>query len=660
VGDADGAGRPRLRDAMTAPVQGPENSRVRLSIIGVVVFSLFAALFARVWYLQVMDSQTLATKVIHNATRTVYEPAPRGRILDRNGKVLVDNTYSLVVTLTRVAAQKDPDLVKRLAVLLDKPVDDLYKRIDDPRYSPYRDVPLVDNVPVDKVIYIKEHTEDFPPDAVKADREAQRVYPNDTLAAHILGYVGEINDDELKAHKDDGYAPGDEIGKSGVEQAYEKELRGTPGRTVVEVDPRGTVLGTLEHEDPVQGNDLYLTIDIDVQRVTEESLQQGLQVAQSTFDKTGNGKHFVAPAGSAVVLDPRDGSVLAMASYPTYSPSQFVGGISSANFAALQDPANLSPLNNRAIAGQYAPGSTFKLATATAALSKGIITQYSTFPDDGTFTIPSCIGQCTFHNALGEVYGRVPMSRALTVSSDVYFYNLGYEFYRQRSKYGDTAIQDVAHLLGLGVKTGIPLAGEAVGRVSDPKTREKLHEKAPKAFPNGQWFAGDNVNLAIGQGETVVTPLQLATAYATFGNGGTLYQPKLALKVADHRGATVEEFPAQDAGHVDLPPAVRDPILAGLKGVISDPRGTANAAFSTFPNSQFPVAGKTGTAEVNGKQDTALFAAFAPADNPQYAVSIVMEESGFGGTSAAPVARRIFEQLSGHSPTPIVFGTGQD
>jgi penicillin-binding protein 2 len=252
------------------------------------------------------------------------------------------------------------------------------------------------------------------------------------------------------------------------------------------------------------------------------------------------------------------------------------------------------------------------------------------------------------------------MSRALTVSSDVYFYNLGYEFYRQRSKYGDTAIQDTARLLGLGVKTGIPLAGEATGRVSDPKTREKLHEKAPKAFPNGQWFAGDNVNLAIGQGEMVVTPLQLATAYATFANGGSFYQPKLALKVADHVGATVEEFPAEEVGHIDLPPAVRDPILAGLKGVVADPKGTARDAFATFPVGQFPIAGKTGTAEVVGKQDTALFAAFAPADDPQYAVSVVMEESGFGGTAAAPVARRIFEQLSGRTPTPIVLGTGQD
>jgi penicillin-binding protein 2 len=437
-------------------------------------------------------------------------------------------------------------------------------------------------------------------------------------------------------------------------------LRGKPGRTVVEVDPKGTVLRRLEHEDPVQGHDLYLTLDANVQKVAEESLAQGLKVASNSFDRTGNGKHFVAPAGAVTVLDPRDGSVVAMASYPSYDPNQFVNGISTANFAALQDPASNYPLTNRAISGQYAPGSTFKLATAVAALKAGVVNPGTTFPDNGTYVIPNCKGHCSFRNAMGEVYGRVPLSRAITVSSDVYFYNVGAQFWFQRSRVGDAAIQDTARMFGLGVKTGIPLAGESVGRVSDPKTRAKLHDKNPKAFPEGNWFVGDNVIMAIGQGETVVTPLQLANAYATFANGGTVWQPKLATKVVDGSGTTVQEFPAQANGKIDLPPEIRDPILAGLRGAVTDPKGTAYGAFRGFPLDRFTVAGKTGTAQVTGKQDTALFAGFAPADNPQYAISVVMEESGFGGTAAVPVARRVFDQLAGVTPGQIQLGTSQD
>jgi penicillin-binding protein 2 len=598
--------------------------------------------------------------VIHNATRVVYEPAPRGRILDRNGNVLVDNSYSIVVTLTRQAAAKDPAVVGRLAALFDKSVPDLQATIDNPKFSPYRPIPLFDDVPIDKVAYIKEHSEEFPATEVGADRQAERTYPNGTVAAHVLGYVGEINDTELKEHRAQGYLQGDEIGKSGVEQSYESQLRGKAGRTLVEVDPRGTVLRTLEHEDPVQGNDLYLTLDLHIQKVAEDSLTLGLKVAQGTFDKTGNGRHFVAPAGSTVVLDPTDGSVLAMASFPTYDPAQFVNGISPANFSALQAPGSNFPLNNRAIAGLYAPGSTFKLATATAGMTKGVINAGTTFPDNGTYTIPNCKGQCTFHNANREVYGRVPLNQAITESSDVYFYNVGAQFWFQRGKVGDEAIQETARMFGLGVKSGISLAGEATGRISDPRTRAKIHANNPKAFPEGGWFVGDNVIMAIGQGETVVTPLQLANAYATFGNGGTVWQPKVALKVADRSGAVVQQFPGVQAGHVDLPPTVRDPILQGLEGAVADHLGTAYGAFAGFPLGQLQVAGKTGTAQVTGKQDTALFASFAPAVNPRYAISVVMEQSGFGGTSAVPVARRIYDQIAGIAPGAIQLGTGKD
>src|SRR4051794_12474852 len=256
---------------------GPETARVRLGILGIVVVSLFASMFARLWFLQVMDSQTLAGKVVHNATRVIYEPAPRGEILDRTGAKLVTNRFSYVVTLSRQAAAKDPAVMDRLATLFNTTRADLQHKVDDPRYSPYRPVPLFQDVPIDKIVFIREHTEDFPPEEVSADREAERMYPQarpdgSVPAAHVLGYVGEVNDDELKANKSKGYNQGDEIGKTGVEQGYEQYLRGKAGRTVLEVDARGNVLRTLEHEDPVQGDDVQLTLDLDVQKTAEDSL----------------------------------------------------------------------------------------------------------------------------------------------------------------------------------------------------------------------------------------------------------------------------------------------------------------------------------------------------------------------------------------------------
>lgn len=646
---------------MTAAGRSPETARLRLAIVGVVVMSLFAAMFARLWYLQVMDANVLADKVVHNATRTLSVPAPRGRILDRQGRVLVDNRYTYVVTLSRVAATRDPPVLGRLAALFAVPVSDILAKLDNPRFSPYRSIPLFSEVPVDKLVYVKEHGEDFPPDEVGAEQQVERTYPNASLAAHLLGYVGEINDEELKTRRDKGYVSGEEIGKSGVEQAYEDHLRGRQGRTVLEVDPSGAVLRTLEHEDPQQGDDVQLTIDMDVQRLAEESLEQGLKAAQKRSDRV-TGKGFEAPGGAVTVLDPHDGSVLAMASYPTYDPTIFVNGIKPDLFSAMQDPNSHFPLNNRVIAGQYAPGSTFKLATATAALTRRLINPATTFPDDnGIFTIPRCRGQCSFRNAQGQHYGRVPLARAITVSSDVFFYNLGAAFWEQRSRFGDNAIQDAAHSFGLGQRTGISISGEAVGRVSDPEARKRAHERNPTAFPEANWFVGDNVNLAVGQGETVVTPLQLANAYAAFGNGGTLWQPKVLARVTDRSGReVVPQVPARALGHLDLPPAVRDPILAGFKGAVADPKGTAFGAFAGFPLDVLAVAGKTGTSQVTGKQDNAVFSSFAPADNPRYAISVVMEQAGFGGESAAPVARRIYEGLAGRPVGPIQLGTGQD
>jgi len=624
-----------------------------MGILGVIVVSLFAAMLVRLWYLQVLAAPALSVEAQNNSVRLVATEAPRGRILDRNGKVVVDNRVVNAVTLTRTDADRHPDILTRLAPVLGVSVDDLNKRVHDDRFSVFKPVPITEDVPKEKLIYIKEHQSDFP--GVDAVQLTQREYPNGTLAAHLLGYVGQINDKELAPRKGAGYKAGDTIGKSGVEQAYEADLRGQPAVEKLEVDSKGHVLRTLGFQPALQGNDLQLTIDLDVQALAEESLEKGLEQARNVYDRT-TGESFKAPAGSVVVIDPNNGSVLAMASNPTYDPRDFVDGISQAKFAQFQDPAGFFPLNNRALQGLYAPGSTFKLVTGIAALEKGLITPKDTVADTGSITV----GGQIFRNALSEPHGRIDLPRAVTVSSDVYFYDLGKRFWEARDRLGPTPIQDVAHSLGMGGPTGIDLPFESDGRVPDPASRKKTHDANPVAFPTRDWFTGDNMILGVGQGDLVATPVQLADAYATFANGGTVYAPRVAATVLDANSQVVRKIEPRPVRKVDLPASVRAPLLAGFVGAVADPKGTAFPAFNGFPLSQFSVAGKTGTAEVAGKQDTALFSAFAPADNPQFEVTVVMEQAGFGASAAAPVARRVIEKLAGLAPQPVNRVGGND
>ncbi len=631
-----------------------DTSRLRLAIVGVVGLSLFGAAFARLWYLQVMDAPELQALATQNQVREVLEPAPRGRILDRRGRPIVQNRTSRVIRVNRVEFEKEPEVMQRLAPLLGISQDELRKRIDDLRYSRYRPVPVAEDVSEELVVYLREHSQDFR--GVDAVATYQRAYPHGPLAAHVVGYVGEINDRELAANKHKGYRLGDEVGKSGVEQAYDEDLRGRPGRTALEVDSRGRVIRTLGSTPPEPGNDVQLTLDIDVQRLSEESLDQGLNAARGRPARGGVGL-LASPGGAAVVIDPRDGSVVAMASNPTYDPAAFVDGIRPELFQVLQAPPSRFPLTNRAIQGEYAPGSTFKLFTAIAALQTGMINAQTTFFDEGSYRLRDCRGEtCVFRNAGGISYGRVNLTQALTVSSDVFFYNLGANFWF-RGGANSQAIQAVARQMGVGERTGIVLGGEQRGRILDPALRRKLSESNPRAFPNAKWYAGDNVNLSIGQGETVVTPLQLANAYAAFANGGTLFEPRVVSRVLTPAGEPRRDVPSRVVRQVPLPPQIRDPIVQGLYGAVADPKGTAHAAFAGFPLNVFPVAGKTGTAQVLGKNDTSVFAAFGPVPAPQYSVSVFMEESGFGGSVAAPAARRIFEGLAG-KPLEVVRVAG--
>ncbi|MBW3548157.1 MAG: penicillin-binding protein 2, partial [Actinobacteria bacterium] len=571
--------------------------------------------------------------------------------------ILVGNRASNVVTVNRAELDRQSeaerrDVIERLAVVVGRPPAALTDRLDDQRFGPFTPVPVAEDVPEEALIELRERRHEFP--GVAAEQVAVRSYPHGTLAAHLLGYVGQINAEELEAAPDT-YRLDSRLGKDGVERAFEADLAGTDGEVVLEVNARGVPVRELERRPPVQGKDLVLSIDLEVQRAAEEALASGMAKTQGHKDPvTGAPVTF---GGSTVVLDMKEGTVAAMASWPTFNPADFVYQITPDQFAALTDPSRGTPFVNRAVLGQYAPGSTWKLVTALAGLKAGLVTPATVIFDPGTYTIPDCAQGCRRQNAGRAAYGDVALRKALTVSSDTYFYDLGARFWQERQRLGDTPMQDMAAQLGFGEKTGIPLPVEAAGRLATPAGRAEAYAANPDLFVTGDWFIGDNVNVSIGQGDIAVTPIQLANAYATFASRGTRYQPNLALRVQAQDGTVIREIEPRVDAQVDLPAGAYDPIVDGLLGATrsEEPRGTAFNAFAGFPHDVYPVAGKTGTAQTGGdRKDDALFVAFAPAHDPRHSVSVVMERAGFGSTWAAPVARAILASLSGLEEPPEV------
>ncbi len=644
-----------------------ESPRLRLSILGIVAFSLFAALFARLWFLQIMATDQGEVEAANNRLRVIQEEAPRGRILDAKGRVLVDNRTSLVVTidphgLKDLKKDQRDDMLLRLATELTKSgvptkVTGIEKRLGDPQYSPLQPIPVAIDVPETLMVFLAERADDFP--SVQVRRETVRHYPEGSLAAHVEGYVGRISSTELEARmgtKEEPkvnpkpYEPDSDVGKTGIERTFEDDLRGIPGEITVEVDSKGRVKNEVGHKHPVPGNDVQLTLDIDVQRVTEQNLANELEGVRGTY--TRDGKLAQGKAGSSVVIDPHNGNVVAMASYPTYDPSEFVNGISTDRYNQLVGgEAADNPLINRAIGGLYAPGSTFKLVTAYAALTKGLITGSTGYQDNGVYNV----GNREFQNAGRFAHGWVPLPKAITVSSDVYFYWLGDRFWKERDKVGD-GIQETARLFGYGQPTGVQLPGELGGVVPDPAWKKQFWQSLPadQQLKDGdKWYAGDNVNLAIGQGDLLATPIQVANAYATFVNHGVRHQTNLVLRVLkpggdpSDPGAVVRSIDPIVASQFTMPDDDYTPLHTGLAGVTTDKDGTATEFFKGFDQTNFGVLGKTGTAEVKGKADTSIFVGVGPAQDPSYAAIAVLEQSGFGADAAGPVVRGVFGYVSG-------------
>lgn len=626
----------------------------RARLLGLTGLALLGGLVARLYALQVLEAPTFQQAAAQNSTRTVSVPAPRGLILSREEDVLAGNKVADVLGLSAYEASLHPKVEGRVARILGIPTSQVAADLRNSEYSAYVPTPIGSNISQETALYVAEHASQFP--GVTTTFETQRTYPYGSTAAHILGYVGAINPQQLAKLASKGYAPGDQIGLSGVEASYQNYLHGTPGLEKLVVNSYGQEVGVASRTRAKPGGNVQLTISLPLQQYVDKLLAQRVNHFQGTYNSYF-GRYSNDVTGAAVVENVNDGSVLAMASYPTYQPSQWVGGISTANYAKLTAPSSRDPLLNRAISGVYTPGSTFKLATASAALQDGLLTPTAIIDDTGQFVIPNCTGSfCSLHNSGGETLGPIDISTAISASDDVFFYTLGYRFYTQQSKFGPTPIQNMAAKYGWGSPTGIALPGESAGMVDSPALRKKLHALYPQAYPYDTWYVADQLEMSFGQGLTGITPLQMANAYATFANGGTRYVPRIAEGIVNDNGELTKRFAPKVATHVPLSPSVRAAILTGFEGVISNPLGTAHGIFQGWPESTYTLAGKTGTASVQGEVPNAWFVAFGPEPNPKYVVVVVIKEGGFGDSGAAPVVRQIFQYLKDHPVGAPTYG----
>jgi penicillin-binding protein 2 len=679
-----------------------DRSSLRILVLRVMVVSILLTLLGRLAYLQVAEGSRYTVAASNNRVREVVTPAARGQVLDDMGRPLVSNRTALVVSVTRSILHSQPKRGKAVLDRLSKVIgvtpaqiellitpcgeklkngSTASKKTGCWNGSPYQPVPIASYASdkpaeVAKVLHIEEHAEDFP--GVQAEYRAVREYPGSSLAAQVLGYLGPLSPDDLKQAKYKGLAPGTLIGRAGVEAVYDDQLRGTDGVQRLLVDKDSTVTGSLGTTAAVSGDNLVLSLDAGVQKVAEDALAAGIKKARTTYDRT-RGKNYTASKGAAIVIEATTGRVVAMASYPSYDPTLFVGGISTKAYSALQNAPG-SPLISNAVQGRFAPGSTFKIVSTAAAIAAGYSLTSRVYPCPPSFKI----GTSTKHNFEGESYGTLDFHDTLVRSCDTVYYKLAVEQWSRDGATKNTGharevFSKMARSWGFGHQTGIDLPDERAGLITDRAYKQAFWDQHKKDYcagakrrPKGTYLqqidaefcsdgwrynAGDAANFVIGQGDVLVTPLQLAMAYAALVNGGNLYRPQLAkgLLSADGRHATV--LPPQRVAKVPVSQTVLDYIKNALAGVVRPP-GTAKSSFAGFPLSTVAVGGKTGTADVNGKAPTSWFASFAPVSNSRYVTVVMVPEAGTGGTTAAPIARKIWDGIYGLEHTKAALAPG--
>jgi penicillin-binding protein 2 len=600
----------------------------RVAVIGGVALVMFALIFFRLWYLQVLSGDKYEAQAQNNRVREIKVQAPRGEIVDRHGQPLVENRNSLSIKVTPDKLPEDlgqrEEVYRRLAKLLQLKPRRLEKRIEgELKALPFSKPTVKQDVPQELVAYVLERQSEFP--GVEPEREFLREYPHGLVGAHLFGQVGEVNEQQLKDQRYNGVEMGDRVGQAGIEAEYDRFLRGRNGAARLEVDALGNLTNTLKRQQPIQGKQLRLSLDLDIQRVAQQALAGG----------TGR--------GAFAVMDVNNGEVLALGSQPSFDPNIFTKPITQKRLDALSSDELGKPLFNRAIQGGYPTGSTFKLITATAALESGHITPDTVLNDPGSLTV----GGVTFENAGKVAHGALALRQALTVSSDVFFYQLG-QYMNEKGM----PLQKWARQLGIGRKTGIDLPAEEPGRLPTPRWRDRWYKHGLTDRP---WSVGDNINLSVGQGDLLSNPLQMAVAYAAIANGGRVMRPRLGLRIEDASGQALQQLDAPTARRLKISKANRDAILEGLHGAANGPGGTSTPVFEGFP---VPIAGKTGTAEHVGKADQSWYVALAPYPNPKYVVAVTDEAGGFGADTAAPMARRILAELLDVKETGLVQGGG--
>lgn len=595
------------------------NRITRLHTLLVVCLVLFAVLLGRMVYLQLWRGDYYAKQSDGNRLRQSRILAPRGIIYDSEGKELVNNLPGYVVVLQKQSSYK-PETLQRLSNLLQMPVEEINAKIKASENF-YEPILLKNNLDQQMVTKIEEQRRYMP--EVMLSVQPIRNYPYHELAVHALGYVGEVSSYEIEQGLFKNISQGSLVGKGGLEKTYDKYLRGEDGAFMEEVDVAGNVVKHYDSVQPIPGKNLKLTIDYELQKELEAFTDKHLAFLRSSGIAPG------ARAAAVVAIDPRNGAVRAMVSRPGYDPNWFVHGISSKNWNSINNDPNY-PMNNKVITGEYPPGSTFKIVTGSAAFELKKVGLNEPIFDGGFHPMVPTMG-----NAGGEVLGWLTFIKALAMSDNVYFYELGY-------RVGIDNIEKYAHIFGFGERTGIDLEGESKGLVASKKVKRKIW--------NEDWRLGDTFNAAIGQGFNLTTPIQLSVMLSIVANGGTKYQPYLVDSIINSDGSLFEKPKRAEGKHIDVSQQTIDYIRMGMSATTQE-GGTASY-FAGLPK---PIAGKTGTAENSHGRDHGLFVAYGPVDDPELVVVCIVEQGGFGSVAAGPIVYKAFEEFfqeKGYMPRP--------
>jgi penicillin-binding protein 2 len=624
---------------------------LRLGVLGAVVLFAFAVLFFRLWALQVLSGERYLAAAQNNQLRTIRIEAPRGKIIDDRGRVIVGNQVAQVVSVWPASfpARSRRRVFRHLSRVLGIPAAELQRTFREQRRAdPLKPVALAVGVPRDVVFYLQERRQEFP--GVTIEQTYVRSYPRGPLAAQLLGHVGSVTPEQIKSRR---YRSGDHVGQSGIEAAFDRYLRGRAGLATLRVDSLGRPRGQPRYSDLYQhGLNLRTTLDVKLQRAAERALEYGIAVAR-------NDDQWAADGGAIVALDPRTGAIRALASNPTFDPRIYVGRPKPSDLKPLLDQQAAKEANfpglNRPTAGLYPPGSTWKPVTALAAMRERLVSAYGVLPCTGSMEIDGTV----FKNWNPYINQAMTLPEALAASCDTYFYELGRQFYRLPAQYG-SPLQKWAAAFGFGKPTGLDVGGEEPGLLPTPQWRRKTYtkERYPETWEVDQlWKSGDSVQLAIGQKDLLVTPLQMARFYALVANGGKLVTPHVVSGVEQpgNRGALLAAF-SPPPRPVNVHPAELRAVREGLYWATHASYGTSSGVFGSFP---VQIAGKTGTAEkvvdvgsFFKLMDQAWWCGYGPADaTPELVVCVVIENGGHGGTAAAPAALRVFESYFGKKAT---------